>query len=68
CIIIQADHKNMYHQSIEYIEKLKSSLVSLGYYLSDMEYDAIYSSFIFFRDEEKKALELESGKLKAEHA
>ncbi|HCG5236619.1 hypothetical protein CGJ21_04845 [Vibrio parahaemolyticus] len=68
CIIIQADHKNMYHQSIEYIEKLKSSLVSLGYYLSDMEYDAIFSSFIFFRDEEKKALELENGKLKAEHA
>ncbi|HBC3433634.1 TPA: hypothetical protein KDY11_001716 [Vibrio parahaemolyticus] len=68
CLIIQVDHKNIYHQSIEYTEELKSSLVSLGYYLFDIERDTIYSSFIFFRDEDKKALELESGKLKAEHA
>ncbi|HCG5535548.1 hypothetical protein HJ059_11415 [Vibrio parahaemolyticus] len=68
CLIIEADHKNIYHQSIEYAEELKSSLVSLGYYLFDIERDTIYSSFIFFRDEDKKALELESGKLKAEHA
>lgn len=68
CIIIEVDHKNMYHPSIAYTEELKSSLVSLGYYLSDIEREAIYSSFVFFRDEDKKALELESGKLKAEHA
>ncbi|MFV8421774.1 hypothetical protein [Vibrio parahaemolyticus] len=67
-LIIEADHKNIFQQQNDYIDSLKSSLVSLGYYLFDMEYDAIYSSFIFFRDEDKKALELESGKLKAEHA
>lgn len=67
-LIIEADHKNIFQQQSDYIDSLKSSLVSLGYYLFDIERDTIYSSFIFFRDEDKKALELESGKLKAEHA
>lgn len=57
-LIIKTEHKNIYHQSIEYIEELKSSLVSLDYYLSDIEHDTMFSSFTFFRDEGKKALKL----------
>ncbi|TOG48138.1 hypothetical protein [Vibrio parahaemolyticus] len=63
CLIIEVDNKNIYHQSIEYIESMKSNLVYLGYYLSDLEHDAMSSSFIFLRDENKKATELERNNL-----
>ncbi|TOO22134.1 hypothetical protein, partial [Vibrio parahaemolyticus] len=46
-----------------YIESMKSNLVYLGYYLSDLEHGAMSSSFIFLRDENKKATELERNNL-----
>ncbi|TON65457.1 hypothetical protein, partial [Vibrio parahaemolyticus] len=63
CLIIEVDNKNIYNQSIAYIESMKSNLVYLGYYLSDLEHGAMSSSFIFLRDENKKATELERNNL-----